>query len=95
MKILTIKVKMNYVNNNRIKAENQWHIFVKKPYYTEYSKIGGIYGPNRPKINEEIFKNIIIKKGQYFSRIHVLDISRLIVKIIFNSNKNNLLEFSR
>ena len=40
------------------------------------------------KLDANSFKNIITKKEHFFSRIHVLDISRLITYILFNSSKN-------
>ena len=33
--------------------------------------------------------NILNKKNHYFSRVHVLDMARLIAKILYNSNRNN------
>ena len=41
------------------------------------------------KIEKSLFKNILIKKNHFFSRVHVFDISRLIAKILYNSNTNN------
>ena len=87
----TIKGKNELVNRNRIKAETSWSIFCKKNHIIlNIVRLGGIYGPCRPDLTKNIYKDIIIKKDHFFSRIHVFDISRLIVKIIFNSNKNNL-----
>ena len=85
-----IKGKNNLVNKNRIKAENSWTSFCKKnSLVLNIVRLGGIYGLGRPNINKDIFKDIIVKKDHFFSRIHVLDISRLIVNILFDSNKNS------
>ena len=85
-----LKEEKRTANKNRIKAEESWLAFSKKNFLLiNIVRLGGIYGPDRPKLNKEIYKDIIIKKDHYFSRINVLDISRLIVNILFNSNKNN------
>jgi nucleoside-diphosphate-sugar epimerase len=85
-----IKGKNNLVNKNRIKAENSWASFCTKNLLVlNIVRLGGIYGLGRPNINNDIFKDIIVKKDHFFSRIHVLDISRLIVNILFDSNKNS------
>ena len=79
----------NITNKNRIKAENSWKNFCKQNLLIcNIVRLGGIYGPGRLKASENTFKNIIIKKDHFFSRIHVLDISRLIAYILFNSSKN-------
>ena len=81
----------NLVNRNRIKAEKLWSIFCKKnQIILNIARLGGIYGSGRPDLSKNIFKDIIVKNDHFFSRIHVLDISRLIVNILFHSNKNNL-----
>ena len=79
----------NIINKNRIKAENSWKNYSKKnSLIFNIVRIGGIYGPERLKSDANSFKNIITKKEHFFSRINVLDISRLITYILFNSSKN-------
>ena len=85
-----IKGNKNIYNKYRIDAENAWLSFCKNAFITlNIVRLGGIYGPGRPKIKNSLFKNILIKKNHYFSRVHVFDISRLIAKILYNSNSNN------
>ena len=83
-----IKGQNNMVNKNRIKAENSGFLFVKNLLVLNIVRLGAIYGPGRPHLTKDMFQDIIVKKGHFFSRIHVLDISRLIVNILFDSNKN-------
>ncbi len=85
-----VKGSNNIVNKNRIKSENSWLKFCQKNLLKiNIVRLGGIYGPGRPLLNKAIFENIIIKQGHFFSRIHVLDISRLIVNILFEYNKSS------
>tara|TARA_A100001015_G_scaffold280081_1_gene341921 strand:+ start:452 stop:1297 length:846 start_codon:yes stop_codon:yes gene_type:complete len=84
-----IKGNNNLANKNRIKAEKSWAAFCKKNSLTlNILRLGGIYGPGRPNLSKDIFKNIIIKKDHFFSRIHVLDISRIIASILFDSKES-------
>ena len=75
---------------NRLKAERQWrdasnqdslplHIF----------RIAGIYGPKRnmiERIKNNKIKNIF-KKGQFFSRIHIYDLIKVIYTSMYNPNE--------
>lgn len=61
----------------RLLAEQQWlNLFSKHELPVHIFRLSGIYGPNRNCLEQ--IKNgkdfTIIKKGQYFSRIHVADI---------------------
>lgn len=61
----------------RLLAEKQWlNLYSKHELPVHIFRLSGIYGPNRNCL--EKIKNgkdfTIIKKGQYFSRIHVADI---------------------
>ena len=86
-----IKGKNNPFNKKRILSENAWiKLCKKKGISLNIVRLGAIYGPGRPKIEKKLFKNILIKNNHFFSRIHVFDISRLIVKILYNSNSFNL-----
>ncbi|MEC8100372.1 MAG: hypothetical protein VX089_04065 [Pseudomonadota bacterium] len=77
--------KMNKLIKNRIGAEKAWVKFAKKLFITlNVLRLGGIYGPERPKLDRKLYENILTKKNHFFSRIHVFDISRLIVKILCN-----------
>ena len=75
---------------NRLKAERQWrdtsnqdslplHIF----------RIAGIYGPKRnmiERIKNNKIKNIF-KEGQFFSRIHIYDLIKVIYTSMYNPNE--------
>ncbi len=68
-------------NRNRIKAENDWVYYTKKEgIKLIIFRLSGIYGPGR-NIFERFYKTkLIIKKGHFFSRIHVYDAARVIFK---------------
>ena len=47
----------NIINKNRIKAENSWKNFCKKNLLIfNIVRLGGIYGPGRPKSNKIYLK---------------------------------------
>ena len=86
----TEKGNKNIVNKNRIKAEKSWSTFCKNnEIILNIVRLGGIYGPGRTNLDSKALTGVLIKENHFFSRIHVLDISRLLVKILFNSNSNN------
>ena len=78
------------VSANRKLAEKQWIKFCLK-HKISYNifRLGAIYGPDRLNSFGKI-KKIIRKKGHYFSRIHVYDISRIVTKILLTGYKNNI-----
>ncbi len=70
-------VPSNEKSRIRLLAEQQWlNLFSKHELPVHIFRLSGIYGPNRNCLEQ--IKNgkdfTIIKKGQYFSRIHVADI---------------------
>jgi hypothetical protein len=69
----------------RLLAEKKWlELYLKYKIPVHIFRLSGIYGPGRSCL-EEIEKGkdfTIIKKDQYFSRIHVLDICRAIIASI-------------
>ena len=87
MKTQSLKEKIIWLIEIGLRLKTLGLLFVKKFISSKYSKLGGIYGLGRPNINKDIFKDIIVKKDHYFSRIHVLDISRLIVNILLTQIK--------
>ncbi len=75
-------------DQNRIRAENAWKKFCNKNKITlNICRVAGIYGPDRVNNTLKKKKEVIIKKGHFFSRIHVLDIARIISKILLINNK--------
>ena len=65
-------------SKNRLTAEQQWHS-LNLPLHI--FRIAGIYGPNR-NILDQLKKNTaqnIVKEGQFFSRIHVDDIVKILM----------------
>ena len=83
------------IDKIRVKAEKQWQTFCKKNNLNlNIVRISGIYGPDRIiKLNEKKL-DIIVKKNHYFSRIHILDASRLISKIILHNYNNEVWNLS-
>ncbi len=73
----------------RVKSEKQWKTLCKKNNLNlNIVRIAGIYGPERIfKFNKKKL-NVVVKKNHYFSRIHILDATRLISKIIIQNYKN-------
>jgi len=86
--LLNAKSKFDKI---RVKSEKQWKTFCKKNNLNlNIVRISGIYGPQRIiKFNKKKL-DIIIKKNQYFSRIHVLDAARLVSKIILQNYNNQI-----
>lgn len=85
----SIKGENNIFDKSRINAEKNWIHFCKKSLITlNIVRLGAIYGPGRPKTDDNFFKNIIIKNNHFFSRVHVFDISRLITKILLNCHNS-------
>ena len=85
-----IKGKNIIYNKYRIEAEKKWIDFSKNTSITlNIVRLGAIYGPKKPNIEKNFFKDILNKKNHFFSRVHVFDISRLITTILFCSNKSN------
>jgi nucleoside-diphosphate-sugar epimerase len=80
----------SHFDKMRIKSEKQWKTFCEKNNFNlNIVRISGIYGPQRIiKLNKEKL-NIIIK-NHYFSRIHILDASRLISKIMLENSNNEI-----
>ena len=77
------------IDKNRLKAEREWMEFCKKnKIILNILRVSGIYGPERINNTLIVDKRIVVKKNHYFSRIHISDISRIISKIIFNTNTN-------
>ena len=77
----------------RLNAEKKW-----MKVYNDYEipvhifRLAGIYGPGR-NVLESIKRNkarIIIKKGQFFSRIHVLDIAKVLLASIKKPNPGSI-----
>ena len=83
----------NQKGKNRLKAEKDWLSFSNENnLILIIYRLSGIYGPSRNpfiKLKNGTAK-LITKKDQYFSRIHVNDAARIILKGIRKSNKNNL-----
>ena len=72
-------------NKNRLKAEQAWFdLFKKHKTPVHVFRLAGIYGPNRtPMLRiQKGNGDIVVKKGQYFNRIHVEDIARILKKSI-------------
>ena len=81
----TICSPSNEKSRIRLLAENQWldcYLQYKLPIHI--LRLSGIYGPGRNCLEQ--IKNgkdfTITKKGQYFSRIHIVDICRAIIASI-------------
>jgi len=77
----------------RLNAEKKW-----MKLYSDYGvpvhifRLAGIYGPGR-NVLESIKKDqarIIIKKGQFFSRIHVSDITKVLLASIKRPNPGSI-----
>ena len=84
----TKTVPTNQRGVNRILAENQWLEFGKeKDIATNIFRLPGIYGPGRNVLAQvkNGTRRSINKEGQIFSRIHVLDIAR-VVEIAMNKS---------
>lgn len=67
----------------RLKAEKDWlSLFTKNKVPVHIFRLAGIYGPNRtPMLRiQQGNGDIVIKPGQYFNRIHVEDIVRVLKK---------------
>ncbi len=80
----------NATSKRRKLAEKQWIRFSKDNNLSyNIFRLGAIYGPDRINAFTDN-KKITKKKGHYFSRIHVYDISRLITEILLNGFKNNI-----
>ncbi|MEZ5315042.1 MAG: SDR family oxidoreductase [Chlamydiales bacterium] len=73
--------------------ESKWRLFAEKAWLNLYVKyklpvhifrLSGIYGPNRNCLEEikKGKKSTIVKSGQYFSRIHMVDICQAILASI-------------
>ena len=62
----------------RVKAENDWSGIKDLPLHI--FRLAGIYGPNRSPLDKirSGKAQLIIKPGQFFSRIHVEDIARIL-----------------
>lgn len=70
-------IPSNEKSRIRLLAEKQWlNLYSKYKSPVHIFRLSGIYGPNRNCLEQiKNGKNFtIIKKGQYFSRIHVTDI---------------------
>ncbi len=80
----------NIYGKRRIESENAWIKFCKsRSIILNIIRLSAIYGPGKIKIKKDFFKNILMKENHYFSRVHVLDIARLMTKILCNSNTFN------
>ena len=80
----------NIYSKSRIDSENFWIKFCKsKAIILNIIRLSAIYGPGKVRNKKDFFKNILIKENHYFSRVHVLDIARLMTKILCNSNSFN------
>ncbi len=85
-----IKKTKNLYSKLRVDSENDWITFCKKfSICLNIVRLGAIYGPGKPKIEKNFFKNIVVKENHFFSRIHVFDISRLICKVLNETNSFN------
>lgn len=82
-------LKARYASDRyRTLAENQWSKFSKNNNnLLNIVRVAGIYGPGRVNgFSKNKKKQYIVKKNHFFSRIHVLDIARIISKILLESN---------
>ena len=76
-------------DKNRIKAEIAWKKYCNKNnIILNICRVAGIYGPDRVINTLKKKKVIISKKNHFFSRIHVLDLARIISKILFSSQND-------
>ena len=75
---------------NRLRAEQQWKIISKqKDLPLHIFRLAGIYGPKRnflERIKKGEIKNIF-KEGQYFSRIYIDDLIKLLFISMMNPNE--------
>jgi nucleoside-diphosphate-sugar epimerase len=72
----------NELSKKRLAAEKQWQNLINtKPHIF---RVAGIYGPGRNCLERILQgqKNSIVKKNQFFSRIHVHDLCKSILKSI-------------
>ncbi len=72
----------NFKSQTRLLAEQQWlNLYLQYKIPVHILRLSGIYGPGRNCLEEiNQGKNFtIMKKGQYFSRIHVFDICQAII----------------
>ena len=70
-------------------AENQWtHLSKKNNLPLHIFRIAGIYGPERNILGRIKSKNFtrIIKKGHFFSRIHINDLTNIILASMLKPN---------
>ena len=74
---------------NRLLAENQWLSYSKDLNFPIHIfRIAGIYGPNR-NIIKRIYENKILDMGsssQFFSRIHIDDLTNILKASMFKPN---------
>jgi len=72
---------VNERNSNRLHVEQQWlALFREYNIPVHVFRLASIYGPNRNVIEKILAGKdySIVKKGQYFSRVHVDDIAALL-----------------
>lgn len=86
----------NIKSKLRFDIETQWHDFYQKNLPIHIFRIAGIYGPNR-----NILQNIqndrdytFCKKNHYFSRIHVIDICRILITSILQPTPGEIYNLS-
>ena len=79
----------------RILAENQWSKFSKENNnILNTIRVTGIYGPGRVNGFLKKRKKNIVRKNHFFSRIHILDVARIISKILLESNSSEVWNLS-
>ena len=75
----------------RVKSERQWKRFcIKNNLNFNVVRISGLYGPERIVKLDKKKLQVVVKKNHFFSRIHILDASRLVSKIILKNYKNQV-----
>jgi dTDP-D-glucose 4,6-dehydratase len=90
-------VPSNEKSRIRLLAEKQWlNLYSQHELPVHIFRLSGIYGPNRNCLEQ--IKNgkdfTIIKKGQYFSRIHVADICMATIKSIKHPTSGEIYNIS-
>ena len=77
----SVSHRLNVRNLNRLNVEQQWlSLFREYNIPVHIFRLAGIYGPGRNVIAKLLTGKdfSIVKKGQYFSRVHVDDIAALL-----------------
>ena len=79
------------IDKIRVKSERQWKRFcIKNNLNFNVVRVSGLYGPERIVKLDKKKLEVVVKRNHFFSRIHILDASRLVSKIILKNYKNQV-----